>query len=260
MARDEGAGPAVESDELCALRAENDALRAGNASLMAAVDVIDDAVFIKGEDGRYRMINAAGSRLLGKSAARVIGGDDTELFESETARRIMEDDRKMIAEGTTSTFEEVATSSGITRTYLVTKGPLRDNRGRVVGVVGISRHITAWRRDEAALREARQCSSIPAGLESVQDGVAEPVNGSDRVGRRPLPIGPRPPEVAGHRLRNPPAVLGPVLEVRQARRFVVSPWGARKNPAFRGAFEQAGELGFEGSYHTKFSSMFMLCL
>ncbi len=46
-------------EELGALRAENDALRARIASLVAVIEVMDDAVFVKGGDGRYRMINSA---------------------------------------------------------------------------------------------------------------------------------------------------------------------------------------------------------
>jgi len=143
-------------EELGALRAENDALRARLASLVAAIEVMDDAVFVKGGDGRYRMMNSAGARLLGRSRDEVVGKDDKELFEAETAERLMRDDRSIIAEGAARTYEEVATSSGVTRTYLVTKVPYRDDRGLVAGLVGISRDITAWRRDEAALREARQ--------------------------------------------------------------------------------------------------------
>ena len=126
------------------------------ASLVAVIEVMDDAVFVKGGDGRYRMINSAGACLLGRSRDEVAGKDDTELFEAETAERLTMDDRSIIAEGAARTYEEVATSSGVTRTYLVTKWPYRDDRGLVAGLVGISRDITAWRRDEAALREARQ--------------------------------------------------------------------------------------------------------
>ncbi len=143
-------------EELGALRAENDALRDRIASLVAVINIMDDAVFVKGGDGRYRMINSAGARLLGRSRDEVIGKDDTELFEAETAERLMMDDRSIIAEGAARTYEEVATSSEVTRTYLVTKGPYRDDRGLVAGLVGVSRDITAWRRDETALREARQ--------------------------------------------------------------------------------------------------------
>ena len=149
-------GAEESHEELGALRAENDALRARLASLVAAIEVMDDAAFVKGGDGRYRMINSAGARLLGRSRDEVVGKDDTELFEAETAERLMRDDRSIIAEGAARTYEEVATSAGVTRTYLVTKGPYRDDRGLVAGLVGISRDITAWRRDEAALREARQ--------------------------------------------------------------------------------------------------------
>jgi PAS domain S-box-containing protein len=152
--RDEAA---VEpEDELRALRAENDALRARNASLMAIVDVIDDAAFIKGEDGRYRMIIAAGARLLGRSAAEVIGKDDAALFEAGTVRRLGETDRAVIADGTTRTLEEeVVTPDGRYALHTV-KWPLRDADGRIEAVGGISFDVTERRRAEESLDESRR--------------------------------------------------------------------------------------------------------
>jgi PAS domain S-box-containing protein len=252
-------------EELGALRAENDALRARIASLVAVIEVVDDAVFVKGGDGRYRMINSAGARLLGRSRDEVVGKDDTELFEAETAERLMMDDRSIIAEGAARTYEEVATSSGVTRTYLVTKGPYRDDRGLVAGLVGISRDITAWRRDDAELREAREflarlLDHVPASIYVTSaDGEARLVNRAweglfemrrdDVVGRSAGRL--FPPEEAGRFLEQNRTVIesGTPLELDEA---VSTPGGQRELHTVKfplrdatGRIEAVGGISFD---------------
>jgi PAS domain S-box-containing protein len=131
----------------------------------AVVDGTTDAVFVKDRRGRYLMINAAGAGFLGKAAADVIGQDDTRLFSAPSARAIMEDDRRIMATGETRTYEEVGTAAGVTRTYLATKGPYRDARGTVLGLIGIARDISERKRAE----EAR--ARLAAIVESSEDAI-----------------------------------------------------------------------------------------
>src|SRR5262249_38479435 len=122
-------------------RAEG-AFQRGYDLLRAVSEGTTDAVFVKDRQGRYLMINTAGARFLGRTVAEVIGKDDTELFSPETARAIMEGDRRIMAAEKIQTYEDVGTAAGVTRTYLSTKGPYRDARGTVRGMIGISRDIT----------------------------------------------------------------------------------------------------------------------
>ena len=130
--------------------------------LHAVIEGTTDAVFVKDRQGRYLMINTAGARFLGKTVAEVIGKDDTELFSPETARAIMEGDRRIMATGEVQTFEDVGTAAGVTRTYLSTKGPYRDAQGNVVGVIGISRDISERKRAEERFRLVVE--SAPSGM------------------------------------------------------------------------------------------------
>ena len=60
----------------------------------------------------------------------MVGQDDLELLSPETAGHIDATDREVIARGVTVTLEEVVSTTDVTRTYLTTKGPYRDDRGR----------------------------------------------------------------------------------------------------------------------------------
>lgn len=139
-----------------------EALQQSYELLRAVIEGTTDAIFVKDRQGRYLMINTAGAGFLGKAVAEVIGKDDTELFSPQTARAIMEGDRRIMATGEIQTYEDVGTAAGVTRTYLSTKGPLRDARGDVVGVIGISRDVTERKRAEERFRLVVE--SAPCGM------------------------------------------------------------------------------------------------
>jgi PAS domain S-box-containing protein len=136
-----------------------EALRRHESLLRAVTDGTTDAVFVKDLEGRYLLINPAGARLLGKTVAEVLGKHDGDLFAAESAARIVEGDRRVVAAGEVQTYEETVTAGGVTRTYLSTKGPYRDAQGDVLGLIGIARDITERVRaneHEAKLRFARE--------------------------------------------------------------------------------------------------------
>src|SRR6516164_9824315 len=137
-------------------------LRQSYDLLRAVTEGTTDAVYVKDRLGRYLMINTAGARFLGKTVAEVLGKDDTELFSPETARVIMEGDRRIMATGAVRTYEDVGAAAGVTRTYLSTKGPYRDSRGNVIGVIGISCDITERKRAEERFRLVVE--SAPSGM------------------------------------------------------------------------------------------------
>jgi PAS domain S-box-containing protein len=132
------------------------ALRRTADLLKAVADGTTDAVFVKDRAGKYLLFNEAAARFVGKPVAEVLGKDDTELFEPQSARVVMDGDRRVMASGHAETAEETLTAAGVTRTYQVTKAPYRDEAGNMIGLVGISRDITAQKRAEQALRDSEQ--------------------------------------------------------------------------------------------------------
>lgn len=131
--------------------------------LRALADSTTDAIFAKDLQGRYQFVNAAAARFMGKSVDEILGRDESAVFDAESARLIQVVDGKVIAGGETLTNEESLTASEVTRTYLATKSPLRDSRGEVTGVIGISRDITDRKQAENEAREQqRLISSIAA--------------------------------------------------------------------------------------------------
>ncbi len=136
------------------------ALLESHRLLNSVIEGTTDAVFGKDMEGRYVMINSAGAEFLGKGVAEVIGKDDSQLFSPESARTIMALDRRIMESEQPQTNEETVTAAGVTRTYLSTKGALRDEQGRVTGLVGIARDITELKRMEEQFRQAQRMEAI----------------------------------------------------------------------------------------------------
>ena len=133
-----------------------DALRQQHGLLKAIIEGTAESIFVKDLQTRYLMINPAGARFLGRSVEEVLGKDDREFFSEPTALQIIERDRRIMASGVTQTYEEQGTVSGVTRTFLSTKGPYRDAKGSVIGLVGSSVDITERNRAAEALAESEE--------------------------------------------------------------------------------------------------------
>ena len=141
-----------------------------NYNLLRAVsEVSRDAFYVKDRQGRYLMINSVGAGFLGRPVEDIIGKDDTEVFSPDTARRILERDRRIMECGEPETYESVSTAAGVTRRFRATKGPYYDQQGNVIGLVGMSHDITEHKQAEQALRESEEsfrmmATHVPVGI------------------------------------------------------------------------------------------------
>lgn len=138
-------------------RRAEEALRRSEALLRAVVDGSTDAVFVKDAAGRYLLFNDAAGRFVGKPPEAVKGRDDSEIFPPDVAESIRAMDREVMANGKVNTHEEnLRTLDGRQLDFLVTKGPIFDEKGQVVGLFGVSRDVTESRQAQAMLRTLNQ--------------------------------------------------------------------------------------------------------
>lgn len=128
-----------------------------------------DVIYAKDAEGRYTLVNRELSRFVAKTRAEVLGRDDTAIFQPVDAERLMDSDRDVMNAGQVTTSEEMLRTIGGIRTFLTTRGPLYDERGRVIGVFGIARDITERKQQERELRASE------ARFRAIFDGVNDAI-------------------------------------------------------------------------------------
>ena len=141
------------------------ALHASEWQTHALLDGIPDRSWLKDAQGRYQAINRAEEQAHGIPAAQIIGKNALEFRPAHEARGVNEEDRAAMASSVPLRFER-RSNLGDSWSEII-KAPIRTEQGEVVGMVGISRDITARKQAEAAhasleaqLRESQKMQAI----------------------------------------------------------------------------------------------------
>jgi PAS domain S-box-containing protein len=117
------------------------------------MDNLPDRIFFKDRDGRFLRNNLAHLREFGlEDQAQAIGRTDTDFFSEDHARQAAEDERMVMSTGFAIHKEErVVWPDGWVDWALVTKLPLSDEHGQVIGTFGIARDINELKRVQEEL-------------------------------------------------------------------------------------------------------------
>jgi diguanylate cyclase (GGDEF)-like protein/PAS domain S-box-containing protein len=126
--------------------------------LRTLIDTLPDLVWLKNPEGVFLACNPEFGLLLGASEAEIVGRTDYDFVPREMADFFREKDREAIARGGPGVNEEEVVYAGDGRRVLLEtiKTPMFDTRGRLIGVLGIGRDITARRIEEQERRLAAQ--------------------------------------------------------------------------------------------------------
>jgi two-component system aerobic respiration control sensor histidine kinase ArcB len=144
-------------------------------------------LFWKDLHGRFLGCNKAFANEIGfNSPQEVIGKTDYDLKLSDPSliEKVMELDQEIINTGKEVVREEIgANSKGELRAFLSKKGPLRDNQGNIIGVIGTAIDITQQKRAERIKTEFLQnmrhdirtpLSGIMGFAQLIKDEVKDP--------------------------------------------------------------------------------------
>lgn len=130
----------------------------GHSLMRALLEALPDLVWLKDSRGIYLVCNPRVERLFGATESQIIGKSDHDLLPAGRADYYRRQDRLVIESGGPITHEEWVTyaDDGHREMLETIKTPMYDSSGRLIGVLGIGRDITARKRDETELRRFKK--------------------------------------------------------------------------------------------------------
>ncbi len=141
------------------------------AILRTISETTPDLIYVKDRESRLVFVNPATTSAIGKAEAELLGRNDRDYYRDPVEAEIaIGNDRRVMESGEAESVEETFSGPLGTRTYVATKSPLRDDAGRVIGLVGISSDITdrvaadAERQDLLARERDARAEAERAGV------------------------------------------------------------------------------------------------
>jgi PAS domain S-box-containing protein len=156
-------------------------LQTAHALLQGVINATQDLIFVKDTSLTFLACNRAFADCLGRSEEQVVGHRDEEWFEDRQILESFRDsDRKVLAEGRQQYIEEWVTYPDGKRVPLETlKSPFYDDDGKLLGLIGISRDISARQRADQARRESEERLRAAIGVSQI--GIFDHDQRSDTV-------------------------------------------------------------------------------
>jgi diguanylate cyclase (GGDEF)-like protein/PAS domain S-box-containing protein len=125
------------------------------ALLCNLIDFVPDLIFYKDCEGMYLGCNKAFEEFNGINRSEIIGQSDFDLFAVEKAQFCLETDKQTVITGKPHAHEEWGTyPDGHECLFDTLKAPFFAIDGQVLGLIGISRDITARKQYEEALQQS----------------------------------------------------------------------------------------------------------
>lgn len=132
---------------------------------------LPDLIWLKDVEGVYLACNLRFEEFLGVSEAEVLGRTSYDLVDVRLADFLEQHDQAVIKQGAPSIHEEWTTfvKDGHRELLEINRLPVYDDRGDLIGVLGIGRNVTARRQSEEKLQESEERFSL--AMRGANDGL-----------------------------------------------------------------------------------------
>ncbi|NQS90677.1 response regulator [Patescibacteria group bacterium] len=137
--------------------------------LQALIDNIPDSIYFKDDKNRFVRVNKAKAEHPGATPENMIGKTDFDYFPKEQAKEAFTDDNQVMESNRplVDKVEKTTHADGTEHWASITKIPRHNERGQVIGTMGISRDITERKKAEETLirsEKLRALGEMAAGV------------------------------------------------------------------------------------------------
>ena len=132
-------------------------IKSAKDELQMIMDSVPAIIFYKDTEGRIIRANKTFADSLKLPVKDIVGKTTEELFPKEQAENMRKDDKEVIISGKPkrNIIQPYTTPDGI-RWLITDKIPYKDKKGKVTGVIGLSKDITVQRKAEQKLQQTFQ--------------------------------------------------------------------------------------------------------
>ena len=154
------------------------------------MDQIPDVIYFKDKNGRLLMVNQAHARGLGLKPEQVVGKTDFDFFPKKRAELMARDDARVMKTGKAiiDKVERATRPDGVDNYSSTTKIPRYDDKGKITGLIGITRDITHRTQVELLQEEKAHIQKKLDALEELSSMKSEFVSVVSHELRTPLAI------------------------------------------------------------------------
>jgi PAS domain S-box-containing protein len=141
-----------------------------HAQLKALFETIPDPIWLKDPQGKYLACNPVLEELINIPEAQILGKTDYDLLDKKLAEHFKTKDQEAINRNVPMTYQEWVTyPNKLPQLMETVRTPMHDDRGRLIGVLGISHDITAMHNTQQELRESQELYRLL--VETSPDGI-----------------------------------------------------------------------------------------
>jgi PAS domain S-box-containing protein len=134
-------------------RRVSEALDESESKSRTLLENLPQKVFFKDKDSVYISCNENYARDLKIKSDEIIGRTDYDFYPKELAEKYRADDKRIMKSGNTEDIEEEYVQDGQKVFVQTVKTPVKDEKGNVVGILGIFWDITERKKAEEALEQ-----------------------------------------------------------------------------------------------------------
>jgi len=124
------------------------------------IDALPDYLYAKDLDCRFLIANKSVAHAMNSTPTEMVGRRDSDFYPPGLAKSFLADEQLVLRSGEPliNRSEQATDSQGNDIIVLTTKVPLRDERGKLLGLVGVGKDITARVRAEEQTQLAREAA------------------------------------------------------------------------------------------------------